>query len=180
MSLVSRAACLVAVLCAIFAAGNVGAASDTESASDEPKFVETPGSELLASAQAANATVPRFRALLASGAAGDALPMVKKRFVGSDGNATWLWLMVERATDEGFETSVFEAPPDFPELSVGSRHFVADADVADWAVAIAGVMHGGYSLRMQRERLPEDERASYDEYVGASSYAPLPEAPTDR
>ncbi len=176
MSPAFRAACIVAISCAVLVSGSAGAAGETARAADEPKFLETPGAELVAVAQAANATVPQFRALLASGAAADALPMVKKRFVAGDGNATWLWLMVEQVTDSGFETSVFEAPPDFPELSVGSRHFVADADVADWAVVIAGVMHGGYSMRMQRDRLPEAERASFDEYVGATGYAPLPGA----
>lgn len=176
MSLLLRAACAFAMGFVMLTCGSVRAASETDGAADEPMFVETPGAELAAAAQAANATVPQFRALLASGAAADALPMVKKRFVDGDGNATWLWLMVEQVTDSGFEASVFEAPPDFPALSLGSRHFIADVDVADWAVVIAGVMHGGYSMRMQRARLPEDERASYDEYVGASSYAPLPEA----
>ena len=67
------------------------------------------------------------------------------------------------------DTGMMPGPSDVPEGP-------ACADVADWAVVIAGVMHGGYSMRMQRARLPEDERASYDEYVGASSYAPLPGA----
>ena len=100
--------------------------------------------------------------------------MIKARFVNTEGRAMFLWLSVERAMPIGFLAHVFEAPPEFPELVPGSRHTVATDRVVDWTYVQSGVMHGGYSLRIQRDLLPVEERASYDRYIGAESYAPLP------
>lgn len=86
----------------------------------------------------------------------------------------WLWLSVESATPSGFNASVFEAPPEFTDLSPGTREFVPESEVADWALVSSGVMHGGYSLRIQRSRLPAAEREPFDRYIGVNSYAPLP------
>lgn len=100
--------------------------------------------------------------------------MVKTRFSRPNGDSMWLWLSVHGLTDDGFTAEVFEAPPEFPALMLGSRHAISNSQVADWAYIQSGVMHGGYSLRVQRSRLPEDQRAVYDSFIGASSYAPLP------
>jgi hypothetical protein len=36
-----------------------------------------------------------------------------------------------------------------------------------------GLLRGGFSLRYQRARLPEEKRAWFDEYVGVKRYASL-------
>lgn len=154
--------------------GQTGATSKFEQAQDQPLFMAMPNAELAEAAKAARASLPHFVSLLASNPAGDASPMIKTYIADPKGGGMWLWLSVEKPTDSGFNALVFEAPPEFAELSPGSRRFVPNNQVADWAVVFSGVMHGGYSLRLQRSRLPEGERQSFDKYIGASSYAPLP------
>jgi hypothetical protein len=69
---------------------------------------------------------------------------------------------------------VFEAPPEFPSLKAGTIKSVPDVEVADWAIIDDdGLVNGGFSLRLARSRLPENERASYDSYIGAKAYAPM-------
>jgi hypothetical protein len=133
--------------------------------------------KLMASVEGAQRSLPEFRKLLNTVASDINIPMVKSHF--TDGKpkskGVWLWLIVKEAKETGFVAEVFEAPPEFPSLKKGSRHWVANGLVADWMIVEdAGTLHGGYSIRLQRERVPEAERASFDKYVGAKSYAPLP------
>lgn len=54
-------------------------------------------------------------------------------------------------------------------IKVGHRLGFDPADVFD-----NGQLHGGYTLRLARQNLPEAERESYDSYVGVSVYEALP------
>lgn len=141
----------------------------------EPRFMNMPDGELADAARASQKTLPHFRALLASSEEPDASPLVKTHFPHPDGKGMWLWLSVDAPDESGFHARVFEAPADFPGVAPGSWHFVPDEEVGDWAIIFDGVLHGGYSLRLQRERLPASERAAYDAYIGAQRYAPLPD-----
>ncbi|WP_312316166.1 DUF2314 domain-containing protein [Stenotrophomonas sp.] len=146
-----------------------------DAASPEPLFMNMPDGELADLARASQKTLHHFRALLATAEHPDASPMVKTYIPDSEGKGMWLWLSVEHVDDVGFEARVFEAPAHFPGIIPGSIRFIANEEVGDWAVIFDGVLHGGYSLRLQRGRLPESERGAYDAYIGAQSYAPLPD-----
>lgn len=154
--------------------GEAHAGSQFDRPSNEPVFMAMPNAALAEAARAASGTLPHFRTLLASTASTDAPPIVKTYIADPAGGGMWLWLSVDKATDAGFETHVFEAPPQFEQLSPGTQRFVPDEEVGDWSIIVAGVLHGGYSLRLQRARLPEAEREAYDRHIGAVSYAPLP------
>ena len=41
----------------------------------------------------------------------------------------------------------------------------------DWMVNDGGILHGGFSIRYQRSRLPESERSAYDAHIGVTEYA---------
>jgi uncharacterized protein YegJ (DUF2314 family) len=165
---------VIGLLLGLFGFGPAGAASKFEQVQNQPLFMAMPNRELAEAAKAANGALRHFRTLLAASPITDAPPMVKTYIADPKGDGMWLWLSVESATDSGFNAYVFEAPLEFPELTPGSRRFVPNDQVGDWAAIISGVMHGGYSLRVQRSRLPEGERQSFDGYIGARSYAPLP------
>ncbi|WP_313458784.1 DUF2314 domain-containing protein [Stenotrophomonas sp.] len=134
-----------------------------------------PDGELAAVARTAQRTLVHFRVLLMTNEEPDASPLVKTYIPDPDGKGMWLWLSVEDVTRFGFDARVFEAPAHFPGVTAGSLRFIPNEEVGDWAVIIDGVLHGGYSLRLQRGRLPESERAAYDAYIGAQRYAPLPD-----
>jgi uncharacterized protein YegJ (DUF2314 family) len=165
---------IVGLLLGALGLNHASATNKFDQLQSQPLFMAMPKGELAEAAKTAHATLPYFRTLLATSPVTDT-QMVKTYFSDPTGGGMWLWLNVEQVTDTGFNTYVFEAPPEFPKLTPGSRHFVPNDQVADWAVLISGVMHGGYSLRIQRANLPESERESYDRYIGATSYAPLPD-----
>ena len=153
---------IIGLILGLFGLGPAGATSKFEQVESQPLFMAMPNGELAEAAKAANASLRHFRALLGTSPATDAPPMIKTYIADPKGGGMWLWLSVRDATDSGFNAYVFEAPPEFPELTPGSRRFVPNNQVGDWAVVVSGVMHGGYSLRIQRSRLPEDERQSFD------------------
>ena len=138
-------------------------------------FMNMPDGELAEIARTSQKTLPHFRALLAATEDPDMSCLVKTFIPDPDGKGMWLWLSVESVEESGFDARVFEAPARFPGITPGSSRFVANEEIGDWAVNLGGVLHGGYSLRLQRERLPASERAAYDAYIGAQKYAPLPQ-----
>jgi len=43
-------------------------------------------------------------------------------------------------------------------------------DIEDWMINDHGHLYGGYTIRVMRNRLPENEREQFDEYGGISVY----------
>lgn len=146
---------------------------------DEPMFmaIGSKDPEFAHAIERAQASLPMFRKLLdeqENSKLSGPIRLVKTR-IFEDGKSIWLWLNVDADRRSSFAASVFEAPSQFPSLKPGVLLNIPDSAVADWAVIdVSGVVSGGYSLRLQRERTPEEERAAYDSYIGAKAYAPLP------
>lgn len=170
----ARIAGLFTLMLGFLGVGQSHAASKFDEPQDQPLFMLMPNDTMEEAARSANGSLAHFRGLLASADDRDGSPMVKIYIADPEGDGMWLWLGVDSVAANGFDAHVFEAPPELTHLSSGSRLFVANDQVADWAIIISGVMHGGYSLRLHRDRLPEAERPAYDRYIGAESYAPLP------
>lgn len=149
------------------------AESNFDQPQDEPLFIATSSEspEFQTALWDAFASLGHFRALVEKFSSSEAAPLVKLHFPEDD---LWLWLMVLATDDDGFFVESFEAPPELPHLKPGSRFFVSDEQVADWMLNDNGQLHGGYTLRLQRNLLPAEERPSFDTYVGVSEYLPLP------
>lgn len=140
---------------------------------DQPTFMAMPRKDLELAAVKARDSLPEFRQLIQTLGGSAHPPLVKFRV--PDADDVWLWLVVRDAKETGFVAETFEAPPELPQLKAGTRRWLSDTEVADWMiVGKQGVVHGAYSLRLQRERLPQGQRAAFDLRIGAQSYAPLP------
>ncbi|MBA2116338.1 DUF2314 domain-containing protein [Bremerella alba] len=72
---------------------------------------------------------------------------------------------------DDFIAMFFEVPQNFTKYTEGTYVRIAAEDVLDWMVNNEGKLYGGFSLRYQRKRKPESERASFDEYIGVTEYA---------
>lgn len=147
-----------------------------ESEREEPLFelLKHDAPEVVRAAKAARASLPVFRLLMPLCEAEEAYPLVRTYY--DDGDCgIWLWLVVVEVEKEGFVVEAFETPPSLPDLQPGSRMTLNDSQIVDWMLNHAGTLYGGYSLRLQRSRLPATERKRYDQYVGVIRYAPLPD-----
>ena len=121
----------------------------------------------------ARASLDRFRELIAECKKTGAMPMVKTRLVDGE-NSAFMWLCNAKAKGNGFAGTLFEVPSGFTNHKVGDVIAVPADTVLDWMVNENGLLYGGFSIRLFRQRKPEAERAEYDNYIGVTAYAPLP------
>jgi uncharacterized protein YegJ (DUF2314 family) len=154
--------------------------SDSNDKTSEPQFVAVgrDDPEVAAAYQRASETLNDFRRQLQIG--DDRLCSVKLRFrdpdesdrLGED-RFVFLWLgNTWYHEDEGlFSAEFFELPREFNKWHhVGERLGIHPEDIFDWMVIDSGRLYGGFTLRVARARVPEDERADYDSYIGVTTY----------
>jgi uncharacterized protein YegJ (DUF2314 family) len=130
----------------------------------------------------AAATIPHFIEHVQRG--GDTLCSAKLRFRNPDESErlgenryVFLWLGGVRyhPVRRVFSGTFFEVPSELQKWHQVGQTLVFDPeDVFDWMVLHQGHLHGGFTLRVTRDNLPEAERESYDRYIGVSVYEPLP------
>jgi uncharacterized protein YegJ (DUF2314 family) len=137
-----------------------------------PKFnrIRSADSEYQQTIQEAQTRLDEFRRLLPADGSPYWDAMVKIK-VSQDDNSAFMWLSNARIRGTGFVASFFEVPAQLNVYQVGDELEIAEAGVLDWSYNDNGLLHGGFSLRYQRARLPEEERASYDNYIGVRKYA---------
>jgi uncharacterized protein YegJ (DUF2314 family) len=81
-----------------------------------------------------------------------------------------LWLQVHDALDDLFFAHVVEAPENFG-LTAGDTYVVTADQIEDWMINVDGLVYGAYTLRLQRDALPESARAEFDNYVGVHGFS---------
>lgn len=87
----------------------------------------------------------------------------------------WLGGVHYYPVERVFSGVFFEVPSAFQKWhQVGERLSFEAEDIFDWMVLRNGHLHGGFTLRVARRKLPEPERESYDRHIGVSIYEPLP------
>jgi len=150
----------------------------------EPKFVAiaSADAEFRAAYAQAAATLPHFIALLQK--QDDAIFSAKLRFrdpdeserLGKDQFAfIWLSWVEYDPDDRVFSGEFFELPAEFRKWHhVGQQLVFEPEDIFDWMVLRDGHLHGGFTLRVSRSRLPANKQKDYDRHVGVSVYEPLP------
>ena len=99
-------------------------------------------------------------------------PLIKTELSNrnSDGRC-FVWLNNVRETSDGFVAQIFEIPPTLQGFEIGEHIDIPDCDVLDWMINDRGTLHGGFSIRYHREKIPEHERDAFDEHLGVTTYA---------
>ena len=128
----------------------------------------------------AASTLPRFISLLEHRE--EAIFSAKLRFRDPDESERldedrfafiWLTSVHYYPEDRVFSGVFFELPAAFRKWhQVGQHHVFEPDEIFDWMVLRQGHLHGGFTLRVSRSRIPESERASYDQHIGVSVYEP--------
>lgn len=102
----------------------------------------------------------------------DSPPLIKARLAEPNYSAN-MWLLVSRVSDSGFEATLFEVPSEFKTYKLNDSLSVKTEEILDWMINDNGTLYGGYSLRVQRERLGETEKLNFDRHIGVKEYAPV-------
>ena len=114
------------------------------------------------------------------GREGSHMDAVKMRFRDPDESErlgedrfVFIWLLVARhdAGTRRLAVEFFEVPADLQKWHKPGERLIIDSDeVFDWFVNDDGLMHGGFTMRVTRARLPEGERAAFDAYTGVKHW----------
>ena len=139
--------------------------------SNEPIFsaVNTADPAYQVAIERAQALLPEFRSHCRRASATGAIAFVKKEVREGEARA-FLWFSDASPTGDDFNAEVFEVPAEFKSLRIGQRVVIRASEVLDWMVNDAGRLHGGFSLRYQRERLALEKRAWFDQQIGVTEY----------
>lgn len=150
--------------------------------SKEPLFVAVHKSdeEMLRAYKAAAESIDRFISFINGG--GDAIRCAKLRLkdpalseeLGEDRFA-YLWLgNVQIEEDGSFVGTFFETPAELTSwYRPGDDLQFRREDIFDWFVNEQGQLFGGFTMLVQRSRLPEAERSSFDKYTGVRQWMEL-------
>ncbi len=82
--------------------------------------------------------------------------------VGSGADSVVIWLDEPAYRNGAFRAVVGALPGEVSGVEIGQTVEVSRAEVLDWMFAEPGCMAGAYTLRVQRERLREEERDRFD------------------
>ena|SRR5690554_1922279 len=86
----------------------------------------------------------------------------------------WLNNVVYHPAERLFSGTFFEVPADLTKWhQVGQRLGFDPEDIFDWMVNDRGHLYGGYTMRVMRNTLPEQEKHAYDQHVGVTWWEPL-------
>ena len=83
-----------------------------------------------------------------------------------------LWLAVNSVLEDLLFCTVLESPAAL-RLATGAS-FVIDASlIEDWMINQHGIVYGGFSMRVIRNRLPEHKRGRFDDHTGIREFKDL-------
>ena len=94
----------------------------------------------------------------------------------SDGDeSAYIWTLLVDVNDDGMTVELFEVPPEFGNYKSGQQLLVRMDDVHDWSINRNSTLIGGFSRRLQRKHIPEEERLQFDLYNGTIAFVPTDE-----
>jgi len=83
-----------------------------------------------------------------------------------------LWLSVTSVLGDLMFCSVVEAPAEL-HLKKGTSFVIEGATIEDWMIYHLGEVFGGFSLRIIRSRLREQEKVKFDDHTGIREFKKL-------
>lgn len=92
---------------------------------------------------------------------------IKVAAIDSDGTRHFLWYNFEKEEKGKLHAYHYNIPDDLKEYE---KIEVELDEISDWMINDHGYLIGGWSVRLQREKIPESERADFDESVGIKVY----------
>jgi uncharacterized protein YegJ (DUF2314 family) len=121
--------------------------------------------EMNAAMAQARDTLAQFEERLANPTPDQTMAIIKGRFTEGD-LVEHMWLNQIVVTPEGYRGVLGNDPYELTGMKAGATLVVPRERVSDWIVVADGKLIGGYTMRVLRSRLPEDERAAFDEQNG--------------
>ena len=95
--------------------------------------------------------------------------MIKVCFQGTR-RPIFLWLELISIQADSYVAEVFESTDELPSIAEGQEFKVPKNLALDWLVNDDGVIHGGFTLLVERRRLSGADLAEFDEMLMAKEW----------
>jgi uncharacterized protein YegJ (DUF2314 family) len=89
-----------------------------------------------------------------------------KMLAAEKGLVEQYWVTLESAADDSFTGIVANHPGDITGVKYSERVTVPASEISDWMYVENGVLKGGYSVRLMRDRLQPEERPAFERELG--------------
>ncbi|MEO0377059.1 MAG: DUF2314 domain-containing protein [Cyanobacteria bacterium P01_A01_bin.17] len=97
--------------------------------------------------------------------------LVKAKFTRKDtAEQVHMWVALQTIKGEDLICRAIEVPEGFDGLVMGKDILLTTDEIEDWMINDSGVVYGAYTLRLQRDNIPDDQKAAFDEYVGIKTF----------
>jgi len=117
--------------------------------------------EMNAAMRKARDTLPEFEKRLTQPPATQQHIGLKGRFE-EDGEVEHMWINEIEITPDGYRGKLGNHPVNITSIDEGSEVLVTREKVSDWLAIDDGKLVGGFTLRVQRERMSPEQRAEFD------------------
>jgi uncharacterized protein YegJ (DUF2314 family) len=85
---------------------------------------------------------------------------------GNPGEHEHIWLTDVWYGGDGFRAKVGNVPQKVEDVRFGEEVTVGIEDVTDWMIVEDGVLLGGYTVRVLRSRMTDQEKDEFDRNAG--------------
>jgi hypothetical protein len=80
-----------------------------------------------------------------------------------------LWLNVNSVLEDLLFCNVLESPAAL-RLGAAASFVIHASSIEDWMINHDGIVYGGFSMRVLRNRLPEHDHRRFDDYTGIREF----------
>jgi uncharacterized protein YegJ (DUF2314 family) len=89
--------------------------------------------------------------------------------------SAYIWAALVDVNDQGMIVELFEVPHEFRNYKSGRKLRIQVDDIYDWSINRNSTLIGGFSRRLQRKHVPEEQRREFDLCSGAIAFVPTEE-----
>lgn len=82
-----------------------------------------------------------------------------------------LWVLVLKLHKDGYICKPFEIPQDFNGLSINDTFLLKDNTIEDWMIRVSGDLYGGYTIRLMRAHMTQNEQIKFDQFIDVNKYS---------
>ncbi|MDQ0591769.1 uncharacterized protein YegJ (DUF2314 family) [Chryseobacterium ginsenosidimutans] len=125
-------------------------------------YVENADNEMNSAIAKAKETFPEFEKAFQENNPNFENFTIKQKFETSDGGGEHIWIGDLKFKDGQYSGVVQNEPVDVKQIKLGDSIKVSLADISDWMYIDKKVVKGGYTVKVLRKQMSQEERSAMD------------------
>ena len=91
---------------------------------------------------------------------------IKQRFETPDGGGEHIWIQDIQVKNGNYTGVVGNEPVNTNEVSLGETIIIDKNEISDWLYFDKGIVQGAYTIKVLRDQMTDEERATFDAETG--------------